>query len=73
MKIKFEYNENNENDLFVKKRRVKENQNETKKFSKQNQKIDLIKVLSFILFSILLIIILIFFILLKYMEMETLV
>ena len=39
MKIKFEYNENNENDLFVKKRRVKENQNETKKFSKQNQKI----------------------------------
>ena len=55
MKIKFEYNENNENDLFVKKRRVKENQNETKKFSKQNQKIALIKVLSFILFLILLI------------------
>ena len=65
MKIKFEYNENNENDLFVKKRRVKENQNETKKFSKQNQKIALIKVLSFILFLILLIIILIFFILFK--------
>ena len=64
MKIKFEYNENNENDLFV--RRSNTNGNKSKKlFNNKNEGKNLAKRILFILFCILLITILIFIILFK--------
>ena len=57
MKIKFENNENNEineNDLFVKKGTTKENKNKTKQQLKQSDRSSLVKMISIILFIILL-------------------
>ena len=64
MKIKFEYNENNENDLFVRRPKTKENKSK-KSFNNKNEGKNLAKRILFILFCILLITILIFIILFK--------
>ena len=63
MKIKFDYNENNESDLFVKKAKIKGNQNKITKSLNEQDRNNIAKKISFILLIILLITILIFFIL----------
>ena len=63
MKIKFDYNENNESDLFVKKAKIKGNQNKITKTLNEQDGNNIAKKISFILLIILLITILIFIIL----------
>ena len=70
MKIKFEYNETNENDLFVKKTRMKGNKNRIIKTLNNNNGTNIAKRVSFFLFIILLITILIFIILFNIFEKE---
>ena len=63
MKIKFDYNENNESDLFVKKAKKKGNSNKKTKIIIGEDRNNIAKKISLILFITLLIIILIFIIL----------
>ena len=67
MKIKFDYNENNESDLFVKKAKIKGNQNKITKTLNEQDGNNIAKKISFILLIILLITILIFFILFSFL------
>ena len=65
MKIKFEYNENNESDVFVKNSKTKSNKNKINKYEKESEGNNIAKKVTFILLIILLITIIIFIILIN--------
>ena len=65
MKIKFEYNENNESDVFVKNSKTKSNKNKINKYEKESEGNNIAKKITFILLIILLITIIIFIILIN--------
>ena len=70
MKIKFDYNENNESDLFVKKSKTKDNKRRNQKIKDNNKGKNIARKISLILLIILLITIIVFIILLNISEKE---
>jgi len=70
MKIKFDYNENNESDLFVKKSKIKDNKRRNQKIKDNNKGKNIARKISLILLIILLITIIVFIILLNISEKE---